>query len=85
MVYNRSYSIQKIPHSNLVLLVVASSSDDYKSDSVKPKVSVEPLEIAYNETERCDRMHNHLFRLRPSVCIGYHPEVFSDFIFFLNS
>ena len=78
--HNRSYSIQKIPHSNLVLLVV-SSSEDFKSDSVKRKVSVEPLEIAYNETERCDRMHNHLFRLRPSVCIGYHPEVLNEFTF----
>ena len=39
------------------------------------KLSVEPQMVYYNETERCERMQEHLYRVRPSVCLSYHPEV----------
>lgn len=76
----RNYSIHKIPHSNLVLLVLDASC---KCET--RKLTVEPQEVIYNASKRCERMQDHLFRVRPSPCINYHPEVRVDLISFFSS
>lgn len=70
----RHYSTHKIPHSNLLLLVIDTTC---KCETQKQKIELEEVrpKLAQNDTQYCDRPQENLFRLRPSVCISYHPEV----------
>merc|ERR1712071_530896 len=65
----RTFSIHKIPHSNLVLLVI-----DTTCKCETRRLSVDPQEVFINESLRCERPQESLFRLRPSTCKSYHPE-----------
>ncbi|KAK2724952.1 hypothetical protein QYM36_001414 [Artemia franciscana] len=65
----RSFTAHRIPHSNLILVVV-----DTLCPCDSRKMSIEPTEVYYNETERCDRLSQPLYRQRPTECISYHPE-----------
>jgi len=65
----RTFSIHKIPHSNLVLLVI-----DTTCKCETRRLSVDPQEVFVNESLRCERPQESLFRLRPSSCKSYHPE-----------
>ncbi|KAG5895094.1 hypothetical protein JTB14_023267 [Gonioctena quinquepunctata] len=67
----RPFSVQKIPHSNLILLVV---------DTVCPcgskQLSIVPQEVSY-ESKNGGCLHkpkDSLYRRRPPKCINYHPE-----------
>nr|XP_023021653.1 voltage-dependent calcium channel subunit alpha-2/delta-3-like [Leptinotarsa decemlineata] len=67
----RPFSVQKIPHSNLILLVV---------DTVCPcgskQLSIAPQEVGY-ESKNGGCLHkpkDSLYRRRPPKCINYHPE-----------
>lgn len=66
----RHYSTHKIPHSNLLLLVIDTTC---RCETQKQKIETE--EVRVNESQRCERPQENLFRLRPSVCLNYHPEV----------
>ena len=66
----RHYSTHKIPHSNLLLLVIDTTC---KCETQKRKIETEKVRL--NDSESCDRPQESLFRSRPSVCISYHPEV----------
>lgn len=67
----RPFSVQKIPHSNLILLVV-----DTLCPCGSKQLDIEPLEITGSSgacgTRRLGR--EFLPRKRPSKCINYHPE-----------
>lgn len=65
----RPFSVQKIPHSNLILLVV-----DTLCPCGTKQLSIVPQEVA--DANICKRKpQEHMYRRRPSKCINYHPEV----------
>lgn len=71
----RPFSVQKIPHSNLILLVV-----DTLCPCGSKQLSIVPQEINYdalgNGKSGCHHTpHDSLYRRRPPKCINYHPEV----------
>ncbi|XP_059352262.1 voltage-dependent calcium channel subunit alpha-2/delta-3-like isoform X2 [Daphnia carinata] len=65
----RHYSTHKIPHSNLLLLVIDTTC---RCETQKQKIEME--EVRVNESLICERPQENLYRLRPSVCLSYHPE-----------
>lgn len=65
----RHYSTHKIPHSNLLLLVIDTTC---RCETQKQKIEME--EVRVNESLFCERPQENLYRLRPSVCLSYHPE-----------
>lgn len=70
--------MQKIPHSNLILLVV-----DTLCPCGSKQLFITPQEVPPSAT--CPK--DSLFRRRPSTCVNYHPEVISrniSYNFYLN-
>ncbi|XP_057336996.1 voltage-dependent calcium channel subunit alpha-2/delta-3 isoform X1 [Microplitis mediator] len=64
----RPFSVQKILHTNLILLVV-----DTLCPCGTKQLSIEPTEAA-NEPGVCSARRDRLYRRRPPKCINYHPE-----------
>ncbi|XP_078047218.1 voltage-dependent calcium channel subunit stolid isoform X3 [Augochlora pura] len=64
----RPFSVQKIPHTNLILLVV-----DTLCPCGSKQLSIEPIE-AITEAGACSARRERLYRRRPPKCINYHPE-----------
>lgn len=69
---SRPFSVQKIPHSNLILLVV-----DTLCPCGSKQLSITPQEMVYdNGNGGClHKPKDSLYRRRPPKCINYHPEV----------
>ncbi|XP_048526284.1 voltage-dependent calcium channel subunit alpha-2/delta-3 isoform X1 [Dendroctonus ponderosae] len=68
----RPFSVQKIPHSNLILLVV-----DTLCPCGSKQLSITPQELAYESRDQNGCTHRPrptLYRKRPPKCINYHPE-----------
>ncbi|RZF45628.1 hypothetical protein LSTR_LSTR010579 [Laodelphax striatellus] len=68
----RPFSVQKIPRSNLILLVV-----DTLCPCGNKHLSIDPQEILPEEpnAQSCQPPNEHdLYRRRPNKCINYHPE-----------
>ncbi|XP_051957505.1 voltage-dependent calcium channel subunit alpha-2/delta-3 isoform X2 [Xyrauchen texanus] len=66
----RTFVIQQIPSSNLFMVVVENKCDC----SSTPPVTMEPIEIMYNESLKCDRLKFQKDRRRPQSCHPFHPE-----------
>lgn len=66
---DKNYIFQRIPFTNLVMLVTYSGC----SCSTRT-VSLEPEEVIYDEEVRCERMRNGTFRKLPEPCVHHHPE-----------
>lgn len=69
----RPFSVQKVPHSNLILLVV-----DTLCPCGSKQLSINPQEITYDNNANGGCLHkpkDSLYRRRPPKCINYHPEV----------
>ncbi|XP_053983489.1 voltage-dependent calcium channel subunit alpha-2/delta-3 isoform X3 [Hylaeus volcanicus] len=64
----RPFSVQKIHHTNLILLVV-----DTLCPCGSKQLSIEPIE-ALTEPGACTARRERLYRRRPPKCINYHPE-----------
>ena len=64
----RPFSVQKISHTNLILLVI-----DTLCPCGNKKLSIRPYE-ALTEPGACTARRERLYRRRPSQCINYHPE-----------
>ncbi|XP_039313791.1 voltage-dependent calcium channel subunit alpha-2/delta-3 isoform X2 [Solenopsis invicta] len=64
----RPFSVQKIHHTNLILLVV-----DTLCPCGNKQLSIEPIE-ALTEPGACTARRERLYRRRPPKCINYHPE-----------
>lgn len=69
-VSSRPFSVQKIPHSNLILLVV-----DTLCPCGSKQLSITPYEVM-TEGSSCRRKPQEtMYRRRPPKCFNYHPEV----------
>ncbi|XP_059881909.1 voltage-dependent calcium channel subunit alpha-2/delta-4 [Delphinus delphis] len=66
----KTFVMQQIPSSNLLLLVTDPACDC----SVFPPVLQEPMEVKYNATVKCDKMRSRKLRRRPDACHAFHPE-----------
>ncbi|XP_067286907.1 voltage-dependent calcium channel subunit alpha-2/delta-3 isoform X2 [Pseudorasbora parva] len=66
----RTFVIQQIPSSNLFMVVVENKCDCGST----PPVTMEPIEIIYNESLKCDRLKFQKDRRRPKSCHPFHPE-----------
>ncbi|KAF7991299.1 hypothetical protein HCN44_002861 [Aphidius gifuensis] len=64
----RPFSVQKIVHTNLILLVV-----DTLCPCGSKQLSIDPIE-AVTEPGACTARRERLYRKRPPKCINYHPE-----------
>ena len=68
----RPFSVQLIPHTNLVLIVA-----DKLCPCFSTKISIEPVKVEYgpaNETAYCERLKYNIYRRKPVHCFHYHPE-----------
>ncbi|XP_060516283.1 voltage-dependent calcium channel subunit alpha-2/delta-3 isoform X2 [Cylas formicarius] len=67
----RPFSVQKIPFSNLILLVV-----DNTCPCGSKQLSINPQELVYEakDTGCLHKPKSNLYRRRPPKCINYHPE-----------
>ncbi|XP_065165704.1 voltage-dependent calcium channel subunit alpha-2/delta-3 isoform X2 [Atheta coriaria] len=68
----RPFSVQKVPHSNLILLVV-----DTLCPCGSKQLSIQPQEIVYDGVNGASCLHkpkDSFYRRRPPKCINYHPE-----------
>jgi hypothetical protein len=75
--YPRPFSVQKIPRSNLILLVV-----DTLCPCGSKQLSITPQEVVYESmqgvavTTQCRiKPQEMMYRRRPPKCMNYHPEV----------
>nr|XP_042910235.1 voltage-dependent calcium channel subunit alpha-2/delta-3-like isoform X1 [Parasteatoda tepidariorum]XP_042910236.1 voltage-dependent calcium channel subunit alpha-2/delta-3-like isoform X2 [Parasteatoda tepidariorum] len=66
---DKQFIVQQVPYTNLVMLVVYTTCP-CETTSLK----LEPKEVHQNETLRCLRMKQNIYRRRPNVCLNYHPE-----------
>ncbi|KAK9297490.1 hypothetical protein QLX08_008887 [Tetragonisca angustula] len=64
----RPFSVQKIRHTNLILLVV-----DTLCPCGSKQLSIDPIEAA-TEAGACTARRERLYRRRPGKCTNYHPE-----------
>ncbi|XP_017785728.1 PREDICTED: voltage-dependent calcium channel subunit alpha-2/delta-3 isoform X2 [Nicrophorus vespilloides] len=67
----RPFSVQKVPHSNLILLVV-----DTLCPCGSKQLSITPQELVYDSGNGgcLHKPKDSLYRRRPPKCINYHPE-----------
>ncbi|XP_072569227.1 voltage-dependent calcium channel subunit alpha-2/delta-3 isoform X2 [Paramormyrops kingsleyae] len=66
----KSFVIQQIPSSNLFMVVVDNKCE---CNSAKP-ITMEPIEIIYIESLKCERLKFQKERRRPDSCHPFHPE-----------
>uniref|UniRef100_A0A3P8XML4 VWFA domain-containing protein n=1 Tax=Esox lucius TaxID=8010 RepID=A0A3P8XML4_ESOLU len=67
----KMFVVQAIPESNLVLMVVQADCDCSRQ---YPAIPLEPKEIKYNASVKCNRMKSQKVRRRPKSCHAYHPK-----------
>ncbi|KAK6624715.1 hypothetical protein RUM44_011574 [Polyplax serrata] len=65
----RPFSVQKIPHSNLILLVV-----DTLCPCGSKQLSITPQEVVWDGSSCRRKPQESMYRRRPPKCINYHPE-----------
>uniref|UniRef100_A0A1A8QLJ2 Calcium channel, voltage-dependent, alpha 2/delta subunit 3 n=1 Tax=Nothobranchius rachovii TaxID=451742 RepID=A0A1A8QLJ2_9TELE len=66
----KSFVIQQIPSSNLFMVVVDNTCD---CSNFEP-ITMEPIEIMYNESLKCERIKVQKDRRRPDTCHPFHSE-----------
>ncbi|XP_037622222.1 voltage-dependent calcium channel subunit alpha-2/delta-4-like isoform X3 [Sebastes umbrosus] len=67
----KMFVVQQIPDSNLVLVVAQADCDCSRQYG---PILLEPKEIKYNATVKCNRMKSQKVRRRPESCHAYHPK-----------
>ncbi|KAK3894038.1 hypothetical protein Pcinc_002195 [Petrolisthes cinctipes] len=65
----RPFSVQKVRSTNLILVAVNNLCP---CDS--RKLDIEPMEVKYDEEQKCRRLLMLHYRKRPQVCVNYHPD-----------
>ncbi|XP_031239916.1 voltage-dependent calcium channel subunit alpha-2/delta-4 [Mastomys coucha] len=69
-VCQKTFGMQQIPSSNLLLLVTDRTCDC----SAYSPILQEATEVKYNASVKCDRMRSQKPRRRPGSCHAFHPE-----------
>ncbi|XP_047189518.1 voltage-dependent calcium channel subunit alpha-2/delta-4-like [Scophthalmus maximus] len=67
----KMFVVQQIPDSNLILIVTQADCDCSRQYG---PILLEPKEIKYNATVKCNRMKSQKVRRRPESCHAYHPK-----------
>uniref|UniRef100_A0A673YX69 Voltage-dependent calcium channel subunit alpha-2/delta-4-like n=1 Tax=Salmo trutta TaxID=8032 RepID=A0A673YX69_SALTR len=67
----KMFVVQAVPDSNLVLMVVQADCDCSRQYS---SITLEPKEVKYNASVKCNRMKSQKVRRRPKSCHAYHPK-----------
>ncbi|XP_068163481.1 voltage-dependent calcium channel subunit alpha-2/delta-4 [Antennarius striatus] len=67
----KMFVVQQIPESNLLMLVVQADCDCSRHYS---PITMEPKEVKYNASVKCDRMRSQKIRRRPESCHAYHAQ-----------
>ncbi|XP_062299545.1 voltage-dependent calcium channel subunit alpha-2/delta-4 [Scomber scombrus] len=67
----KMFVVQQIPNSNLLMLVVQADCDCSRQH---PPINMNPKEVRYNASVKCDRMRSQKIRRRPESCHAYHPQ-----------
>ncbi|XP_071399144.1 voltage-dependent calcium channel subunit alpha-2/delta-4, partial [Centroberyx affinis] len=67
----KMFVVQQVPDSNLVLVVTQADCDCSRQYG---PILLEPKEIKYNATVKCNRMKSQKVRRRPESCHAYHPK-----------
>ncbi|XP_075327902.1 voltage-dependent calcium channel subunit alpha-2/delta-4 isoform X1 [Odontesthes bonariensis] len=65
----KMFVVQQIPESNLLMLVVQADCDCSRQH---PPITLEPKEVIYIASVKCDRMRSQKIRRRPESCHAYH-------------
>uniref|UniRef100_A0A673A338 Calcium channel, voltage-dependent, alpha 2/delta subunit 4a n=2 Tax=Sphaeramia orbicularis TaxID=375764 RepID=A0A673A338_9TELE len=71
----KMFVVQQIPDSNLLMLVVQADCDCSRQYS---PITMEPKEVKYNASVKCDRMRSQKIRRRPESCHAYHQQENAD-------
>uniref|UniRef100_A0A8C5H4Y8 Voltage-dependent calcium channel alpha-2/delta subunit conserved region domain-containing protein n=1 Tax=Gouania willdenowi TaxID=441366 RepID=A0A8C5H4Y8_GOUWI len=66
----KSFVIQQIPSSNLFMVVTDNKCDC----SMFEPITMDPVEIMYNESLKCERLKIQKDRRRPDSCHPFHAE-----------
>ncbi|XP_061618113.1 voltage-dependent calcium channel subunit alpha-2/delta-4 isoform X1 [Phyllopteryx taeniolatus] len=67
----KMFVVQQIPQSNLLMLVVQADCDCSRQYS---PITMEPEEVKYISSVKCERMRSQKIRRRPESCHAYHPQ-----------
>nr|XP_046210767.1 voltage-dependent calcium channel subunit alpha-2/delta-4-like isoform X1 [Oncorhynchus gorbuscha] len=67
----KMFVVQAVPESNMVLMVVQADCDCSRQYS---SITLEPKEVKYNASVKCNRMKSQKVRRRPNSCHAYHPK-----------
>ncbi|XP_071359151.1 voltage-dependent calcium channel subunit alpha-2/delta-4-like [Trachinotus anak] len=67
----KMFVVQQIPESNLLMLVVQADCDCSRQYG---PLTMEPREVRYNASVKCERMKSQKIRRRPESCHAYHPQ-----------
>uniref|UniRef100_UPI0037E861C9 voltage-dependent calcium channel subunit alpha-2/delta-4 n=1 Tax=Semicossyphus pulcher TaxID=241346 RepID=UPI0037E861C9 len=67
----KMFVVHQIPESNLLMLVVQADCDCSRQ---YPPITMEPREVKYISSVKCDRMRSQKIRRRPESCHAYHPQ-----------
>ncbi|XP_048865382.1 voltage-dependent calcium channel subunit alpha-2/delta-4 isoform X2 [Brienomyrus brachyistius] len=68
---HKMFVMQQIANSNLLMLVVQGECDCARRF---PPITLEPKEVKYITSVKCDRMRSQKLRRRPDSCHAFHPE-----------
>ncbi|XP_026182191.1 voltage-dependent calcium channel subunit alpha-2/delta-4 [Mastacembelus armatus] len=71
----KMFVVQQIPESNLLMLVVQADCDCSRQYA---PITMEPMEVKYNDSVKCERMRSQKIRRRPESCHAYHPQENAD-------
>ncbi|XP_069020839.1 voltage-dependent calcium channel subunit alpha-2/delta-4 isoform X3 [Embiotoca jacksoni] len=67
----KMFVVHQIPDSNLLMLVVQADCDCSRQ---YPSLTMQPKEVRYIASVKCDRMRSQKIRRRPGSCHAYHPQ-----------
>ncbi|XP_059895012.1 voltage-dependent calcium channel subunit alpha-2/delta-4-like isoform X2 [Gadus macrocephalus] len=67
----KMFVVQQVPDSNLLMLVVQADCDCSRQ---YPPITMEPMEVKYIASVKCNRMKSQKVRRRPESCHAYHSQ-----------
>lgn len=72
---SRPFVLQKIAHSNLILLITKSLRSCAQESTIQRDFKTVPTTVEYHNSTFCRKKLNPLFRNRPTSCLTHHEKV----------